>query len=350
VLCSICDDVIMPENYHRHMIGSVVDQTILEELLSSHLPQLNTHLHRLNVPTSIITQAWFFCFFIGYVPWEMGLHILDAIFYFGPKFMFSVGMAIFKYHAAKILSLDQCDLAIQLFKQRFQFSDLLLNDAFDYMHSITEEKIQEIRNQCKFKTIQEMEFTTKFSTIRKLQVKTNFSEAELESIYDRFHIVIDQLPEEDITEESFKSVFNTFIPLWRYRLDLITPLYKMSSRDDGVFNLIEFVRILNVLRKGNIKDRFTICAQLQLFPNDLGLIDKGDFYNIIDALVRLYGGDVVQKDLGTFVAMTYEKVDPDKNGKANLESIVQEIIDRPILEIFVSDPVDTLNENSIVRN
>jgi len=64
-----------------------------------------------------------------------------------------------------------------------------------------------------------------------------------------------------------------------------------------------------------------------------GLIDKGDFYNILDVLVRfesicfffllvdqqsrivvnrLEGGDVALKDLNTFIMMVFEKSDKDK--------------------------------------
>jgi hypothetical protein len=95
VLSSMCESLI-PENYSKTMIGSLVDQQILEDLLALHLPNIHKHLVACNVPIGVVSQPWFLCLFIGYLPLEVVLNILDCFFFEGPNVILAVALAIFK--------------------------------------------------------------------------------------------------------------------------------------------------------------------------------------------------------------------------------------------------------------
>lgn len=53
------------------MIGSIVDQSTFEELLTKTLPRVSSHLESSDVQIGMITQGWFICLFIGYLPLEV---------------------------------------------------------------------------------------------------------------------------------------------------------------------------------------------------------------------------------------------------------------------------------------
>lgn len=53
------------------MIGSIVDQSTFEELLTKTLPRVASHLQSIDVQIGMITQGWFICLFIGYLPLEV---------------------------------------------------------------------------------------------------------------------------------------------------------------------------------------------------------------------------------------------------------------------------------------
>ena len=55
----------------KGMVGGVVDQKVLKELLKIYMPTLHDHLTTVDFPTELITQPWFLCLFIGYIPMQV---------------------------------------------------------------------------------------------------------------------------------------------------------------------------------------------------------------------------------------------------------------------------------------
>ena len=80
VLSSICEDIV-PENYDKNMIGSIVDQQTFEDILSKYLPNIYSHLKEVQIPLAVFTQGWFICLFIGYLPLEVFFFFLIFILF-----------------------------------------------------------------------------------------------------------------------------------------------------------------------------------------------------------------------------------------------------------------------------
>ena len=89
MLTVICEE-LLEDNYSELMIGSLVDQSTFEFLFQTHLPKIFNHIKSYSVPIDLITQAWFICFFIGYLPYEvLFLSLLLSFFWFFSVFGFS---------------------------------------------------------------------------------------------------------------------------------------------------------------------------------------------------------------------------------------------------------------------
>lgn len=56
------------------MIGSIVYQSTFEDLFENNLPSLYAHLKKVDVQIGMITQGWFICLFIGFLPLEVSIY------------------------------------------------------------------------------------------------------------------------------------------------------------------------------------------------------------------------------------------------------------------------------------
>ena len=114
-LAAICED-LAPENYDKNMIGSIVDVQAFEDLLARFLPQISTQMKAFNIPVTVITQGWFLCLFVGYLPLEATLRTLDNFFFSRGKMLFATALAIFKCCEQRILSAKEPDELMVLLK------------------------------------------------------------------------------------------------------------------------------------------------------------------------------------------------------------------------------------------
>lgn len=116
LLCAICED-ILPNYYNRAMIGSSVDTEVLELMLRKHLPQIYKHLTKMDFPIAIICQPWLLCLFIGHIPMQQELRILDCIFCIGVKCIFQACLSMFKLCQDEILKAERMDQVFNLWRE-----------------------------------------------------------------------------------------------------------------------------------------------------------------------------------------------------------------------------------------
>ena len=118
LLCTICDD-ILPNYYNRAMIGSSVDVHVLELLLKKYQPEIYNHLTNINFPTSLVCQPWLLCLFIGHVPLQQNLRILDCIFCIGKQAIFQACLGMFHICSNEILNGNRLEEIFNLWKERY---------------------------------------------------------------------------------------------------------------------------------------------------------------------------------------------------------------------------------------
>jgi len=167
MLCILCEQLV-PDYYVKAMIGSIVDQRILEgdewnrmelidrlinyivilpfpspipdihycilagmksyiELMKQRMASIVAHLEEINLPIPLITLPWFMCLFIGYVPFEATLRILDCLFGLdGTHILFSIALVLFKLNEEYILSEEDSGLIVQKIRESVHDCDNLL--------------------------------------------------------------------------------------------------------------------------------------------------------------------------------------------------------------------------------
>jgi len=66
LLATIIEDIV-PGYYDVSMVGSIVDQNVLEELIELYLPRIKKHFAHLKLPVGLLTLPWLLCLFISYL-------------------------------------------------------------------------------------------------------------------------------------------------------------------------------------------------------------------------------------------------------------------------------------------
>lgn len=90
MLVKLCED-LLPDYYCDKIIGAQIDQCVLNELISEHLPDIFGRLDQLGM-IRMISLSWFLTIFLSVMPYESALYILDWFFYDGAQVIFIVSV------------------------------------------------------------------------------------------------------------------------------------------------------------------------------------------------------------------------------------------------------------------
>jgi len=141
--------------YNTAMIGSIVDQKIFDNLTQLHFPKLYAHLNKVGLPITILSLPWFMCLFIGYIPWEVAMRILDCTLFEGSSVLFQVGLAVIKLNHDAILAENDSEAIVDKLKKRQYDSEELIQVTFrDF--EFAPDQLAELRNAHKYKTVRHL--------------------------------------------------------------------------------------------------------------------------------------------------------------------------------------------------
>eukprot|EP01111_Echinosteliopsis_oligospora_P012293 TRINITY_DN4194_c1_g2_i1.p1 TRINITY_DN4194_c1_g2~~TRINITY_DN4194_c1_g2_i1.p1 ORF type:complete len:479 (-),score=70.92 TRINITY_DN4194_c1_g2_i1:56-1468(-) len=156
MLCNICEN-LLKDYYNSAMIGSIVDQKIFDALTLQFFPLLHAHLNNIGLPVTILSLPWFMCLFIGYIPWEVAMRIVDCFMYEGSLVLFQVGLALLKLNMDKIMETDDSEKVVELLRRTENYEPQeLIEVTFRDFESLSQPRIEEMRNSLKTKTIRKM--------------------------------------------------------------------------------------------------------------------------------------------------------------------------------------------------
>ena len=135
---------ILPDHYTRTLVGSVIDQQVFTHLVELYLPEIHKHMDELYMDMSTISVPWFVCLFLNSVSIRVGIRILDSFFLDGPKFIFWLGLAIFKLNEKLLIEEGKDDERfINIIKAFFQRLEVDDNDPSYYENENDEEILDE---------------------------------------------------------------------------------------------------------------------------------------------------------------------------------------------------------------
>ena len=260
MLATICEE-LLPHYYNRAMIGSSVDVTVLEVIMKEHLPDVHKHLADIEFPTSVVCQPWLLCLFIGHIPMQQELRVLDCIFCIGLKSIFQASLAMFHLCKEDILQGTRLEDIFNLWKERTwseKFDEVLRLMFFDYANCIDDSEIHRLRTNAQFSAMQSVQHRAKRSLLRELSGQTKFSEEELEKLYGHFRSLFPPSASDTnyMTLIHFKKLLNIYAPYWRDHESFVERMFVTLDKDnDKMVDLVDIAPCLSKIVHGNYHER-----------------------------------------------------------------------------------------------
>lgn len=157
LLVALCER-LLPDYYNKKVIGALVDQNVLDELVKDHMPELHRKLEPLGV-LSMISLSWFLTIFLSVMSFESALNIVDSFFYDGARVVFQVALEILAANQADLLKARDDSEAMTVLSgyiENIRQSDVtnLIRDSYTKYGGLNEETIEKLRFKHRMKLIQ----------------------------------------------------------------------------------------------------------------------------------------------------------------------------------------------------
>ncbi|CAD7082621.1 unnamed protein product [Hermetia illucens] len=315
LLASLCEN-LLPDYYNDKIVGAQIDQGVLNELISEHLPNLHAHLEELGV-IKMISLSWFLSIFLSVIPYESALYIIDCFFYDGAKVIFIIALKILEWNEDKLLACRDDGEAMQVFNEylngiynneyqllkkteivkQSQSVQTLLHEAYSrFGENISTQKIEELRNKHRRLTVHQFDADNENSIVKNFKDNIYFEPEELRLLLVAIReekknikknqktlgespIQLSPHPENDgrMREkiEAYKVDFDTFRVLfceltpWSrcHSVDLSEKLFRLTDKKcTGSLDLNQFVRVLGIVCSDKEVEKLKLLYILHLPP------------------------------------------------------------------------------------
>ncbi|GAB1284911.1 TBC1 domain family member 8 [Apodemus speciosus] len=187
LLVAVCERML-PDYFNHRVIGAQVDQSVFEELIREHLPELAEHMSDLSALASI-SLSWFLTLFLSIMPLESAVNVVDCFFYDGIKAIFQLGLAVLEANAEELCSSKDDGQALMILsREPYPVTDIadLIRDSYEKFGNQSVEQIEHLRCKHRIRVLQGHEDTTKQNVLRVVIPEVSILPEDLEELYDLF--------------------------------------------------------------------------------------------------------------------------------------------------------------------
>lgn len=148
LMVALCER-LLPDYYNNKVIGALVDQNVLDELVREYMPDLHQKLAPLGV-LSMISLSWFLTIFLSVIPFESALYIVDCFFYDGARVVFQVALAILNSNQkflANVRDDSEAMTILSAYIENIRVTDIsaILKESYSKYGKIDEQMIEKLR-------------------------------------------------------------------------------------------------------------------------------------------------------------------------------------------------------------
>ncbi|XP_023332469.1 TBC1 domain family member 9 [Eurytemora carolleeae] len=199
LLVAVCER-LLPDYYNTKVVGALVDQGVLADLVKQFLPEIDAKIEDLGM-LHLISLSWFLTLYASVVPYNTAVYVMDCFFYSGSKVLFQLGMMIMHKNQDFLLSCRDDGEAMMKLGRFFQtivrdepdvvegtpddisvtISQLILEAHQAFV--ITNQDIEKLRLKHRLKVVQNLEDGQMKNVIRSVANFTHFSQDALKSLF-----------------------------------------------------------------------------------------------------------------------------------------------------------------------
>ncbi|KAK5644832.1 hypothetical protein RI129_006132 [Pyrocoelia pectoralis] len=203
LLATLCEN-LLPDYYNTRVVGAVVDQGVLDNLISEYLSSLHSKLEQLGM-INIISLSWFLTIFLSVMPYESAVNVMDCFFYDGAKVIFQMALMILAWNEEKLLKCGDEGEAMQLLsdylmgiyndegrgavrnkdydsQKRSISIQTLIYESYTKYGFLTTVQIERLRLKHRLRVVQELEDNSERNIIRSVSGDNFFTTHEIQDI------------------------------------------------------------------------------------------------------------------------------------------------------------------------
>ena len=154
-LCQVIEQYL-PLEYYSNMLGAIVDQKVLQDLLEQYMPDISEHFAACDFNLDLLSFQWLVCLYSGKLREDTVNTVWDLFFLQGIGVIFRVALTIIKVLEDQIFELERFDeilMLIQNFSENEFTPEMLLSDFYP---EIPDEEIRQIREKHRVKILEDI--------------------------------------------------------------------------------------------------------------------------------------------------------------------------------------------------
>jgi len=242
LLVAICER-LLPDYYNTKVVGALVDQGVLGDLVKKFLPEIDAKIEDLGM-LHLISLSWFLTLYASVVPYNVAVYVMDCFFYSGAKVLFQLGLIIMSKHYEFLLNCrDDGEAMMKLgdfFKTVTRDEPDVLDPALEeplvpvsnlilQAHTtfpLSNQEIERLRLKHRLKVVQNLEDSQMKNVLRSVQSHVHFSQEELKSLFTL------------VKNEQLLRISKASDPNVQDKLDPSLPYYELYKLDFHTFKQI----------------------------------------------------------------------------------------------------------------
>ncbi|KAB7494763.1 TBC1 domain family member 9 [Armadillidium nasatum] len=229
-LLAALSERLLPDYYNNKVVGALVDQGVLEELIFCRMPDLHEKLDNLGI-ISLISLSWFLSLFLSVMAYEAAVNVMDCFFYDGARVVFMIALAVLKANENELQE--------------------LIEFAYRNFNNVSNSEVERLRLKHRLRVVQSLEDILMRNTLRTVGPECTLGDDDLKElvIYVRSRQSLESPDKEvrhttvslggtSMSQDCYTVSFNTFKNIFLK----VTP-WGNSDRSDAlsmsIFNLLD---------------------------------------------------------------------------------------------------------------
>ncbi|XP_035127653.1 TBC1 domain family member 8 isoform X4 [Callithrix jacchus] len=293
LLVAVCERML-PDYFNHRVIGAQVDQSVFEELIKGHLPELAEHMNDLSALASI-SLSWFLTLFLSIMPLESAVNVVDCFFYDGIKAIFQLGLAVLEANAEDLCSSKDDGQALMILsrfldhiknedspgppvgshhtffsddQEPYPVTDIadLIRDSYEKFGDQSVEQIEHLRYKHRIRVLQGHEDTTK-QNVREHMMSCYWEQPR--PVAPRHDPSRPYAEQYRIDARQFAHLFQLVSPWTCGAHTEILAERTFRLLDDNMDQLIEFkafVSCLDIMYNGEMNEKIKLLYRLHIPP------------------------------------------------------------------------------------